>query len=268
MKRTNAGPGGIKLGEGLPMMPNSISIDPRIRRKKNTSEELAEKYLVHLGFKSIEYEPDGNIPPDFLVDGRIAVEVRRLNQNEVTRSGFRGLEEVARPTADGIRSLLPSLGPTQSGISWFVCYTLKRPLPPWKRLRSALRRHLEAFRDDTRNDKCTSATIAGSLELALMRAGDPHPTYFVPGGYSDYDSGGWVFGEIQKNLRLCIEEKTNKIAPYRHKYPGWWLILDDRIGYGVDDCDRKLYREQLGITHSWDKVILLNPADHRSAFEI
>jgi hypothetical protein len=232
------------------------------------SEELVNKYLVHLEFKSIVHEPDGNIPPDFLVAGRIAIEVRRLNQNELTRSGYRGLEQIAIPLHMSIRNILASMGPPKSGVSWFVYYTLKRPLPPREVLQSALRRYLEAFRDDQRNHKCTSSTIADGIQLELIPASDPHPTFFVPGGYSDHDSGGWVFGETQKNLRLCIEEKTRKIARVRHKYPEWWLILVDRIGYGVDDCDRKLYREQLGIKHGWDKVILLNPIDYRSAFEI
>jgi hypothetical protein len=57
------------------------------------SEQLAKQYLCALGFESIVYEPDGNIPPDFLADDRVAVEVRRLNQNEMIESGNRGLEE-------------------------------------------------------------------------------------------------------------------------------------------------------------------------------
>jgi len=57
------------------------------------SEIVVRQHLEHLGFKSIIYEPDGNIPPDFLVEGRIAVEVRRLNQNYVSGSGqLEGLE--------------------------------------------------------------------------------------------------------------------------------------------------------------------------------
>jgi len=47
----------------------------------DSSETLAKEYLRFLGYTDIIYEPDGNIPPDFLVNGRIAVEVRRLNQN-------------------------------------------------------------------------------------------------------------------------------------------------------------------------------------------
>jgi hypothetical protein len=234
----------------------------------DNSEKVANDYLVHLGFENIVYEPDGNMPPDFLVNGRTAVEVRRLNQNERTASGFRGLEEIAIPLQMKIGRLLASLGPSRSGTSWFVHYTLKRPVPAWDVLRPALRQHLIAFRDDQSDDRPTAIMIADSLELELIRASNTHARCFVPGGYSDDDSGGWVFEETQKNLRLCIEEKTLKIARVRDNYPEWWLILVDRIGYGVDDRDRQLYREHLAIRHSWDKVILLSPLDYRSAFEI
>src|SRR5206468_13124046 len=61
------------------------------------SEQIAESHLRSRGFQDIMYEPDGNVPPDFLVDGQIAVEVRRLNQNEDTPEGPRGLEEAAIP---------------------------------------------------------------------------------------------------------------------------------------------------------------------------
>ena len=44
----------------------------------DTSEKIAYDFLLHQGFKSIVYEPDGNVPPDFLADGRVAIEVRRL----------------------------------------------------------------------------------------------------------------------------------------------------------------------------------------------
>ena len=63
----------------------------------DSSENIVFAYLSHLGFQEVVYEPDGNVPPDFLLDGRIAVEVRRLNQNAQTVSGPHGLEEVAKP---------------------------------------------------------------------------------------------------------------------------------------------------------------------------
>jgi hypothetical protein len=45
-------------------------------------EKKAREYLESLGFKQIIYEPDGNIPPDFLVESSIAIEVRCLNQHK------------------------------------------------------------------------------------------------------------------------------------------------------------------------------------------
>jgi len=38
-------------------------------------EKWVEEYLTHRGFRDIVYEPDGNVPPDFLVNGKIANEV-------------------------------------------------------------------------------------------------------------------------------------------------------------------------------------------------
>jgi hypothetical protein len=55
-------------------------------------EKLAAAYLRHLGYVDVVHEPDGNVTPDFLVDGRIAVEVRRLNQNFHSKRGYEGLE--------------------------------------------------------------------------------------------------------------------------------------------------------------------------------
>ena len=238
------------------------------RSIKDECETIAKDHLINLGFERIVYEPDGNNPPDFLVDDRIAVEVRRLNQNELTETGFRGLEEIRIPTEERIRKLLVSLGPAKANTSWFVGYKLKRPILPWGQIEPELRRRLEVFRDNTSNwEPCQ--IILGGFELDIfLKAGDPHPTFFVYGGGCDEDTGGFEFVETQKNLRLCIAEKTLKVARVRHKYPEWWLILVDRIGYGVTESDRKLFTEHLGIDHEWDKVILLSPLDPRMAFEV
>ena len=65
--------------------------------KMNREEKIAKVYLKSLGFKNVVFEPDGNIPPDFSIDGRIAVEVRRLNQNFFTKDEAQGLKEARIP---------------------------------------------------------------------------------------------------------------------------------------------------------------------------
>ena len=97
----------------------------------DSSEKVVFAYLSHQGFKDVVYEPDGNVPPDFLIDDRIAIEVRRLNQNEQTASGVRGLEEVAKPLWPRVNQLVQSLEPPTAGASWYVFYRFRRPVQ-WK----------------------------------------------------------------------------------------------------------------------------------------
>src|SRR5437762_8165393 len=63
----------------------------------NDSEKSVYVYLTSLGLGTVVFEPDGKVPPDFSVDGRTAVEVRRLNQNEDTAGGQVGTKKWNQP---------------------------------------------------------------------------------------------------------------------------------------------------------------------------
>ncbi len=77
------------------------------------------------------------------------------------------------------------------------------------------------------------------------------------------DSGAWVVSHLERNVRICIDEKTAKISGIRTKYPEWWLVLIDRIFYGV------WVWEAIHIPHhGWDRVILINPIDPTRAVEV
>jgi len=238
-------------------------------RRMDSSEKAAKEYLEHLGLGAVTFEPDGNVCPDFLLDGRIAVEVRRLNQNESADSGFRGLEQTSRPLLSLVNGVLHSLGPGRSGESWFISYTFKRPLPPYPKLRSDLHRALEPYLDNPRNKKGTTIRVGNSLKVTLvLRADKAYPTFFLVGSWSDPDSGGWVLAETKRNLEICINDKTPEMERVRYKYPEWWLVLLDKIGYGVNECEIQIYKEHLRVQHSWDKVIIVNPLNPKCAFEI
>ena len=45
----------------------------------NNDEKRVQEYLISKGFNNIIFEPDGNVPPDFVVNTNIAIEARRLN---------------------------------------------------------------------------------------------------------------------------------------------------------------------------------------------
>jgi hypothetical protein len=231
----------------------------------DASETHAEKYL-RSKFASVVFEPDGNVPPDFLGDGRVAVEVRRLNQQENSTGEYRGLEETAIPLWDNLRRLLTDLGPPKDK-SWFVFFDFSRPVETWKTLKPLVRNQLIAFRDGPEH-KRSQFQITSTYRLDVFPASTIHPTFFLLGGCSDDDSGGLVLREIEKSMKLCIAEKTRKIAPVRHKYSEWWLVLIDQVGFGLDDFDRKCFKDQVKVEHSWNKVVLLNPWNHTRALEI
>ncbi len=233
----------------------------------DASEKLAAAYLASCGFTDIRYEPDGNVPPDFLCDGRVAVEVRRLNQNHDDGSGPKGLEETAIPLQRRVRKLLLSLGPPTHGQSWFVFYKFKRPLPTWRALGPLIERELRAFiaaAIPVPFDK----PLGNGFRLGVFRTSEPRATFFVPAGHSDQESGGFVVAELEANLKLCVAQKTKKIAKIRGKYPEWWLVLPDHIGYGLDGFDKQQFRAQVTLNHSFNKIVLLDPRDHTRAFEL
>lgn len=68
-----------------------------MNRKENQDELRAKKYLQTLHYTTLEYEPLGNVTPDFVIDDKIAVEVRRLNKNYVSENGLVHLEDVEIP---------------------------------------------------------------------------------------------------------------------------------------------------------------------------
>jgi len=233
----------------------------------DSTEELVCEYLNHCGFTDVVYEPDGNVPPDFLVNGKIAIEVRRLNQNHVENGKTKGIEEVTIPLRKRVEALIATFGAPTRGESWFVSFRFGRPVESWKTLGPKLQKALEAFRDAPIQNKGMIASVNG-FQLSVFRASIPHSTLFLLGGYSDHESGGWLLSEMQKNIQHCVKEKSEKTAKVRSKYGQWWLALVDQIGYGLDEFDRAQFKETLSISHDWDKVIIIDPRDPTRWFEI
>ena len=225
----------------------------------DASEAIAQKLLTHMGFTSVVYEPDGNVPPDFLADGRIAVEVRRLNQNHDSGNGKQGLEEVAIPLWQKIERLVHSLGAPTSE-SWFVFVRFSRPIKPWKELEPKLKSALMGFKSQP--VQASGRVFSdGAFELDVAKASQPLQTYFRMGGSSDHQSGGFIVAEMLANIEHCINEKSQKVANVRSKYKEWWLVLTDHIGLGLDDYDKQQLLAHAKRPAGWDKIVVVSPRD-------
>jgi hypothetical protein len=234
----------------------------------NKSEQRGKAFFAHRGYMDIEHQPDGqHCSPDFLLDRRIAVEVRRLNQNYEGKEGTEGLETEAVRSRNKIRKLALSLGPPTEGKSWFLTVKFRRPVPRWKGLEPSLRQVLRGFIDGSHAE--TRVSFGDRVVLELFPASVAHRTFYVPGPANDRDSGGWVLSELERNLRICINEKTLKLQSYKANYPEWWLVLDDHIDFSLDDIDREHFSRTVSLpSHQWDKIILISPLSPRRAFQI
>ena len=234
----------------------------------DASEAVANTFLLRLGFADIQYEPDGKRPPDFSVNDSIGIEVRRLNQNVRSAKGFKGLEEDARPLWDGIEKLAKSLGPSPPDENWYVNFSFRRPFGRRKQIGDHVRAALSEF-VSTKERQPTHWQLTPGFRLEVIKGGTKHPTFFTMGGYVDYDDGGWVLSEMQRNLDICIAEKTIKRRNARKEYTEWWLILLDHIGYGLpDEEDRDQLRSLVSKSADWNRVVLLNSLDVRCFFEL
>jgi hypothetical protein len=236
----------------------------------NDSEVIAYSYLVGLGkeLKAIRFEPHGKRTPDFLVDNRIAVEVRRLNQHYSHEGTSRGLEEASIPLQMRLRRLLLSFGPPNRRQSWFVNYKFRRPLPETVRLIDDLRNTLRSFKDNPGTAPSTQIKLDRNFEVDLLRTSEIHSMLFLLGASIDRDSGGWVRPELERNLRMAVQEKAKVVSRYLGDYPEWWLILVDRISHGTWDRAKDFSRALSDIDHAFSKIILVDQSDPPRGLEL
>ena len=237
------------------------------KRDMNLDEKLVKSFLS-LTFNNIVFEPDGNIPPDFLVEDSIAVEVRRLNQNHTSVHGVtKGLEEDSIPLWQKVEKLLLDFGAPINNKSWFIGIHFQRPIESWAKLAPKIKKTLEVIKKQEPVN-LSRFPVSENFELDVIPSSKIHKVMFFMAASSDGNSGGFVLSELEKNLKFIIAEKSKKIEKYKSKYKEWWLVLPDHIAYSLDNLDRAQFREYIKIEHSWDKIILINPLNVDSSFEI
>jgi len=232
-------------------------------------EAIANEFLKSLQKGTVEYEPHGNIPPDFQLGDKIGVEVRRLNQNYICSDGERhAYEHLGIRMWQRMKKLLQQFGPSCEGDSWHVIMTFRRPLE-WRSIEKDVVSQLNRFKKSTcRVD--TTLKFGDSFELDIERARKDAGSFFNLRGSCDGDSGGAILAEVERNLRLCVEEKERKIAPYRDRYDEWWLVLINYVDLNMEaeDYEAFIMEATPPITHSFSKIVLIDFRDYRKWFEV
>ena len=236
-------------------------------------ERIAELYLQQLNLGPVVFEPHGQVTPDFVVDGRIGVEVRRLNQYHYG-DGSRGpvaLENLAHTVQNIFRRVIKSFGPPlpddgNGPRNWGIFYRYERTGVKPKGLEQEIREALTTIRDTRASTRQDIHLLDGISMKVIVYPTVKQDMFFVFGD-GDQDSGGMLMSIYQESLDLAVAEKWAKVAKSTHHaaYPIWWLVLIDTVGFAMDGFDRDMFLEQVSVARGFDRVILV-PSDgsHRS----
>ncbi|MGH8491831.1 MAG: hypothetical protein ACRERR_01810 [Moraxellaceae bacterium] len=234
----------------------------------DATEQIVNDFLSHQGYRDIEYEPLGRSKaPDFSVNGRIAIEVRRLNQHHFAQARARGLEVDAHPLIQKVQSTLATYGEPAGGKSWYVFVRFSRPTPGHKQIAIQTRMALDRFIiEGEQNSGRIHQTQTFALDL--YKAGPGRDQKFVFGGYNDIQSGGFVVEQLEKNIQYCVNEKAEKISGVHHMYPEWWLALVDHIGFHFGESRSAAFQSVTLERQQWDRILVISPRPPHQVSEV
>jgi len=231
------------------------------------AEKIVEQYLISKSYETVVYEPTVNATPDFLVDGRIAVEVTRLNihYDDHLLEPYAHVQHLI-PVYQSLRNMLLKFGPSIDGESWLVFFSLMHPFKGWGAIRAAVKSELDAFYACKNRENC-SFKVAESIEITLRKAHKQMETfYFYAGGSEDFQ-GCLVISEMNRNIQIAADLKSVKIKSEKEKYDQWWLALVDGIGCGISGQDFEQLLSMPLNRLDWNKILLVNPLVPTEAHE-
>lgn len=215
-------------------------------------EEIAAEYFKSIGFKHIIFEPKGNRTPDFSIDDNIAIEVRRLNQFY----NGKPIEKEGHGVIRKIVNQIQSFGDNSHSKSAFFTLRYSRPVIYDKEIKDKINFILECH--------CLSMEsrieyeINDYLELSIFPSTERFDNQFHLGMLIDYDEGGFVLASIYQSLKIIIQEKSDKIKPYKQEYSEWWLALIDTVGYGLSEDEFKELRNSIDFDLKFDKIFIIS----------
>lgn len=229
---------------------------------KNIDEKRAKEYLDSLGYKNIEYEKIPNSTPDFLIDNKIAVEVRRLNRNFIMGN----IESFESQITNNIKKIISNFKGETFNNSAYLSIILTEPKQIDKK-KIITKKIKEVFEEHQNfiNEK-KEYFISDYLSLSFAPTEKKDTIYRYGAIQTPF---GWINSDLDINIQYCIDEKINKINNHKDfnftHCKEWWLILVDYVAYGMDNYDFKLLNID---KKNFSKIIILSQSKNSTVYEL
>lgn len=178
--------------------------DKPLFRKEDERNTYA--FLKTLDFvNELEYEPDGNVPPDFLINIEIAVEVTRLNYV----SGGKYLEDDRHSILEIIERVLNEFQNVSFKNSAFLSLCLKRPLlnktKKYKKIiRKILKEHIYKI------ELQETYIVDDFLEISIIPVQEKFARPYELGTISDLDAAGFLIAKVFESFKFKLQKKYQK----------------------------------------------------------
>ena len=236
----------------------------------NEEELRAEQWLENQGYSDIlDLSKDNLDPPDFVVENRIAVEVRRLNW---MGNSSEGVESDEHTLTSMIEEVLEKAGEPPGRQNVYVKCMSHDVLLDKRKDRELVKHIVAQFVDQytkkidkalksgehpqswTTEWKCgirlrfSSGLISRTARFQLVQVEVEAP------------SRGWEVPDSIDNINRCIVDKTNKIQDRIHCYPEWWLVLVPHNIFtpGSWEQDRwQTIQDKLVDTKPWSRIVVI-----------
>jgi len=224
--------------------------------KQELVEKLTLRYLSHSFPHVVQYPYGRSHPPDFLVEGRIAVEATYLNT--VYFDGAERIDVDAHfpSILQSLQNLIRRITATDRVGSVYVNASFSPKLDV-ARARPSIQQALSSvkFCSSTSGKKFE---INSELTLELMWTPTMHSAPFVLGGITVDSPGGFVIPDIIEGVQRITTEKRIKIEKSGRNFEKNWLSVGSHLTTIIDDQELRLIADAIEGDGFWSKVILLD----------
>ena len=261
---------------------------------ENADELLAKEWLYSQSYSSVERLKRD--PPDYVVDGNFAVEVRRLNRRIEVDGRPKGEEKARMPLRQTIKKTLEKIDPPGGERGWIVdCeYDFSRPLPRGKVVQSQVREALLPLTrpyDTDVVDQLNTKYLnydkhADELDLLnhphlCLRCGIclelheiPMPSLrFLLLNVSGREGIGVAY-ELINNIQHYVTEKSSKVkkANRVNAYKEWWLLLVDHVCHVpisiLGEHELQSLRESIQDRDFWSRIVIISSKNIGWSYEL
>ena len=223
-------------------------------QNNDEAESIAEAWLRS---QKLNPKKHANDPPDYVIDGDIAVEVTRFDMGE---------ESIIKPLERVFEEVFKEYSWPDDHQGWQVdvgC-DVSRDLPEKKKTKNIIRTAIKELREQ---DCWEHIDEKSGIEIKFIPG--PHP------GFSLMDvgpnMGEWVLFELRRKIQSSIGRKLKLVRSKADQHKAWWLLL---VGYKnpvpnfwLSKQEMKELHDSMKIPYPWVRVVVLDHSSQRVQIE-